>query len=90
MIKVPLTEDSLRAAFRRIEDFQAVHDGKDDYEEAFVILRESLGLDLDLNTILHILMHSFLGDVSDDTDFMSGVLFGIMVGLIAADYASEA
>ena len=90
MIRVPLTEDSLRVAFSRIRDFQTVHAGKEDYEEAFVILSESLGVGTDSVAIILTLMEDFLGEeASEDPQFMSGTLFGLMVGLIAADYASE-
>lgn len=77
-------------AIGRIRDFQAVQGGKEEYGEAFAILRESLGMDLDTITVLYELVKDLLGDeLAEDETFMSGVIFGLMVGLIAADHATE-
>lgn len=89
MIKVPLTEDSLRVALKRITDFQVVNRGKDEYNDAFMVLSESLGLDEDMLDILLDFMTDFFGDELDH-EFSAGTIFGLIVGLIAADYGQEA
>ena len=89
MIKVPLTEDSLRTAFGRIQDFKAVHKGDDDLVEPFAILSESLGITPELTSTLYELAEElFIDDVTED-HLLTGILFGLIVGLIAADHASE-
>lgn len=74
-------------AFQRIHDFEAVHHGQEDTKEAFAILRESLGIDTDLMGILAKEESELFGDKMEE--ILVGSLFGLMVGLIAADYASE-
>lgn len=76
-------------AVGRIKDFQTVHDGKEDHDEAFTILRESLGIDLETLATTQELTEEVLPSTTGDYNFMSGVLFGLIVGLIASDYASE-
>jgi hypothetical protein len=89
VIRVPLTEDSLRAAFGRIADFKAVHHGDEDVSEPFQILSESLGVTPELTETLYELSDElFVEDVTDD-HLLVGVLFGLMLGLIASDHASE-
>lgn len=76
-------------AFRRIEDFKAVHDGEEDVSAPFTILRESLGITKDtVHTLYELAENLFVDDVTED-HMLSGVLFGLIVGLIASDYASE-
>lgn len=90
MIRVPITEDSLRTAYRRIQDFSAVHHGQEDYDEAFTVLRESLGIDIEMIATMTELTEETIDSGDDDKDtLMAGVLFGLMMGLIASDYASE-
>lgn len=89
MIKVPLTEDSLRKAFGRIEDFKAVHEGDEDLREPFAILSESLGITSELTGTLYELAEDlFIDDVTED-HMLAGIIFGLIVGLIASDHASE-
>lgn len=76
-------------AFRRIEDFKAVHDGEEDVSAPFTILRESLGITEEIvHTLYELAEKLFVDDVTED-HMLSGVLFGLIVGLIASDYASE-
>lgn len=90
MIRVPLDEDSLREAFGRIEDFKAVHQGDEDLLEPFGILSESLGITPELIVTLRELAEKlFELDVTEE-HLLAGIFFGLMVGLIASDYASEA
>lgn len=75
-------------AFRRIEDFKAVNDGKN-LNAPFTILRESLGITEEtVHTLYELAEKLFVDDVTED-HMLSGVLFGLIVGLIASDYASE-
>lgn len=90
MIRRPLTEDSLGEAMRRFEEFAVVHHGKGDYEEALTVLRESLGIDQDRLEQYRERIIDILGADGADPGFLSGSLLGLIVGLIAADYASEA
>lgn len=89
MIAVPLTEENLRAAFRRIRDFQTVHTGKDDQKQkqAFVILSDSLGVTTEM---IGVISEELEGVSIDADEYLAGTLFGLMVGLIAADHGQEA
>lgn len=82
MIEVPITQDSLRVAMRHIQDFTAIHYGKGDYQEPLAILRESLGITEE--------MLAELAEWADDffsEDSSAPLILGVMMGLIAADYA---
>lgn len=86
MINVPLTEEALKTALGRFSDFKLVHEGKGDYREAFSILRESLGVSNDVLVMLQEGIEEILN--GDDPELIAGTLFGLLIGLIAADYAS--
>ncbi len=85
MIEIPLNEDSLGAAIRRIYDFAAVHQHGDatDRDEALTVLRESLGITDEVLLQFTGWIEEFIGDES------AGALLGLMVGLIAADHESQ-
>jgi hypothetical protein len=82
VIDVPLTEDSLKVAMRRIQDFASVHYGKGEYLEPLVILRESLGITDEMMEEL-----SEWADELFTTDISGPLLLGVMMGLIASDHA---
>jgi hypothetical protein len=82
VIEVPLKEDSLRVAMRRIQDFSSVHYGTGEYMEPLTILRESLGITDEIQNELTEWCDTFLED-----DVAAPVLLGVMMGLIAADHA---
>lgn len=76
-------------AFGRIEDFKAVHMGDKDVLRPFGILSDSLGITEELTgTLLELSEELFVEDVTNDR-LLPGILLGLMVGLIASDYASE-
>lgn len=87
MIEVPLNEDSLRTAIRRIHDFAAVHQhgNQSDMGEAFTVLRESLGITDDMLSEYVEWAERFL----DSDSAGAPMTLGLMVGLIAADDASQ-
>jgi hypothetical protein len=90
VIAVPLTEDSLREAFRRLRDFKSVHTGEEYPREAWRILEGSLGLDERMKeVVLEEVADVFHTSEDDDDHFLPGLLAGIMLGLIAADHAKE-
>lgn len=85
MIEVPLTEDSLRAALGRIQDFVRVHDGDDDVLPPFTVLRESLGITDELME----LYSEWAEILLSQEGVAAPMLLGLIVGLIAADYGSQ-
>lgn len=91
MIEVPLTEEALRGAFQRIHDFKVVHKGEDDIWEYWLVLRKSLGIDEErIAQIVGEAERVFnTPEEKDDAYFFPGLLFGLVLGLIAADYARE-
>lgn len=90
MIAVPLTGDALQAAFQRIRDFSSVHTGEEYPTDAWRILQGSLGIDEDrIAQILEEGGELFNLTEEDDEHFFPGLMFGLMLGLIAADYAKE-
>lgn len=84
MIETPLTEEALRAARRRIDDFVAVHSDDESVLPAFTVLREGLGITDEL-------MKEFIDWANrvvftEEPDPDATALFGLIVGLIAADH----
>lgn len=78
-------------ALRHLGDFVAVHEGKGDSVEALDILRDSLGLGHEQMTLLAEEGSFLFAEDDDDTNvtFAAGILLGLILGAIAADYASE-
>lgn len=90
MIAVPLTEEALRVAFQRIHDFKSVHSGEENIIEPWEVLRGSLGIDTArVEQIVGESEELFNRSEGDDEHFYPGVLFGLVLGLIAADYGQE-
>lgn len=84
MIETPLTQEALRAAQRYIDDFVAVHNEDDDVMPSFTVLREGLGITDEL-------MEDFINWANrvvftEEPDPDATALFGLIVGLIAADH----
>jgi hypothetical protein len=90
VIKNPLTHDALRGATSHMSDFKAVHDGKGNYQEALSILRESLGIDTEAEEAYAEWLKSIHRTGEPEPSFLGGALLGLIMGLIAADYVSEA
>ena len=86
MIDHPVTSEALLHAMRRIQDFSTVQSGEEWGEQlqALLVLRESLGLDDELLTQFDLWATSFLGD----DELSVPMMMGLMIGLIAADYAA--
>lgn len=84
MIETPLTEEALRAAQQRFEDFIAVHEAEDDVSEPFAVLRESLGITDEIMRQYTDWADAVVFHVEPSTE--AATLFGLMVGLIAADH----
>lgn len=83
MIERPLTEEALEYAQSRLEDFYEVQRRNERKDQAFTVLRTSMGLDETLSAHLKEWVESFVGP-----DYTPGVLLGLVLGLIAADHES--
>lgn len=85
MIEVPLSAEALDWACRRIEDFYAVHEGREmpDAIEAVNILRRSLGISDELFNEFHEWAETY------GARSVGSLTLGLMIGLIAADRERE-
>lgn len=83
MIKSPLSEDSLKWACRRIEDFYAVHELDETHqaEAAVGTLRRSLGISDAAIAEFDQWCRAYL----DEGESVGLLTLGLMIGLIAAD-----
>lgn len=81
----PITEDSLKEAISRFNDFRAVHQGNGDYGTALGILHESLGSNTDMTLELSDWAEeNFV--FSEEEGIGGAVLLGYIIGLMAVSY----
>jgi hypothetical protein len=76
-----VSEEALRYATKRIEDFVKVHKGESDKEEALNIMFNSIGFDEDIRPQLFEWLDSFAIWHED-----SSVLLGFLLGLFVLQY----
>lgn len=88
MIQGPLTTEAMEYAFRRLDDFHRVHVGSpmDSRQDAVTVLMDSLGWSEDLRADFD---EAIDRRASDDLRHKAGIYYGVLFGLLIAQYHDQ-